>query len=64
MWNVETTDRFDDWFFEQTTALKEDVLATMHILAEFGPNPGATIRRHREGFSLCEHERVTYSACG
>ena len=40
MWNVETTDRFDDWFFEQTTALKEDVLATMHILAEFGPTLG------------------------
>ena len=26
MWNVETTDRFDQWYFEQTTALKEDVL--------------------------------------
>ncbi|STQ13517.1 Uncharacterised protein [Enterobacter cloacae] len=23
MWNVETTDRFDEWFFEQTTALKK-----------------------------------------
>lgn len=23
MWNVETTDRFDQWYFEQTTALKE-----------------------------------------
>ena len=40
MWNVETTDRFDQWYFEQTTALKEDVLATMHILAEFGPTLG------------------------
>lgn len=40
MWNVETTERFDEWFFEQTTALKEDVLATMHILAEFGPTLG------------------------
>lgn len=40
MWNVETTDRFDEWFFEQTTALKEDVLAMMHILAEFGPTLG------------------------
>jgi hypothetical protein len=40
MWNVETTDRFDQWYFEQTTALKEDVLAMMHILAEFGPTLG------------------------
>ncbi len=40
MWNVETTDKFDKWFFEQTTALKEDVLAAMHILAEFGPTLG------------------------
>lgn len=40
MWNVETTDRFDEWFFEQTTALKEDVLAAMHILSEFGPQLG------------------------
>lgn len=35
MWDIETTDRFDKWFFNQTLALKEDVLAAMHILAEF-----------------------------
>jgi hypothetical protein len=40
MWNVETTDKFDKWFFQQTTALKEDVLSAMHILAEFGPTLG------------------------
>lgn len=40
MWNVETTDKFDEWFYEQTPALKEDVLAAMHILAEFGPQLG------------------------
>ena len=40
MWNVETTDKFDKWFFQQTTALKEDVLSAMHILAEFGPTFG------------------------
>ncbi|WP_429844641.1 hypothetical protein [Enterobacter chuandaensis] len=36
MWNVETTDRFDEWFFEQTTALKEDVLATKPVATKHG----------------------------
>ena len=40
MWDIETTDRFDEWFYDQSLALKEDVLAAMHILAEFGPQPG------------------------
>ncbi|WP_368542557.1 type II toxin-antitoxin system RelE/ParE family toxin [Enterobacter soli] len=40
MWDVETTDRFDEWFYDQSLALKEDVLAAMHILAEFGPQLG------------------------
>lgn len=40
MWDVETTERFDEWFYQQTLALKEDVLAAMHILAEYGPQPG------------------------
>jgi len=40
MWDIETTDRFDEWFYDQSLALKEDVLAAMHILAEFGPQLG------------------------
>ncbi|MEG1210420.1 MAG: type II toxin-antitoxin system RelE/ParE family toxin [Leclercia sp.] len=40
MWEVETTDMFDEWFNHQTLALKEDVLAVMHILSEYGPRPG------------------------
>ncbi|MFP5597154.1 type II toxin-antitoxin system RelE/ParE family toxin [Kluyvera sp. 142486] len=37
MWSVETTDVFDSWFEEQTEALREDVLAAMVILSEYGP---------------------------
>jgi hypothetical protein len=40
MWDIETTDRFDEWFYDQSLALKEDVLAAMHILAEFSPQLG------------------------
>lgn len=40
MWDVETTERFDEWFYHQNMALKEDVLVAMHILAEYGPQLG------------------------
>lgn len=37
MWSVETTDVFDSWFEVQAEALREDVLAAMVILSEYGP---------------------------
>lgn len=40
MWNVETTERFEEWLFRQSLSLKEDMLAALHILAEFGPQLG------------------------
>ena len=40
MWNVETTEVFDKWFEAQTEALKEDMLAAMVILSEYGPQLG------------------------
>lgn len=40
MWDVETTDTFDAWFELQRRALKEDMLATMLILSDFGPQLG------------------------
>ena len=40
MWDVETTDTFDAWFELQSRALKEDMLATMLILSDFGPQLG------------------------
>lgn len=40
MWDVETTDTFDARFELQSRALKEDMLATMLILSEFGPQLG------------------------
>ncbi|CAM4045058.1 type II toxin-antitoxin system RelE/ParE family toxin [Xenorhabdus thuongxuanensis] len=33
MWNVITTELFDQWFDEQSDELQEDVLAAMHILS-------------------------------
>lgn len=40
MWDIETTDAFDEWFELQTQALKEDVLSAMQILSEYGPQLG------------------------
>ncbi|MCZ7834800.1 type II toxin-antitoxin system RelE/ParE family toxin [Atlantibacter hermannii] len=40
MWEVITTDVFDQWLFAQNQGLREDVLAAMHILEEFGPHLG------------------------
>lgn len=40
MWEVETTDMFDEWFHHQKQDLKEDVLAALHILSEYGPQLG------------------------
>ncbi|MGL5969610.1 MAG: type II toxin-antitoxin system RelE/ParE family toxin [Kluyvera sp.] len=40
MWDVETTDAFDMWFEVQATTLKEDMLAAMLILSEYGPQLG------------------------
>lgn len=40
MWEILTTDVFDDWFLAQNEGLREDMLAVMQILAEMGPKPG------------------------
>ncbi|ELC4346557.1 type II toxin-antitoxin system RelE/ParE family toxin [Salmonella enterica] len=40
MWEVNTTGVFDEWFEVQTQTLKEDVLAAMKILSEYGPQLG------------------------
>lgn len=40
MWDVETTDVFDEWFAAQADVLKEDLLAAMIILSEQGPQLG------------------------
>ncbi|WP_260862000.1 type II toxin-antitoxin system RelE/ParE family toxin [Citrobacter sp. Marseille-Q6884] len=40
MWDVETTDVFDMWFELQTEALREDLLAAITILSEYGPQLG------------------------
>ncbi len=37
MWQILTTDVFDQWFLAQSEALREDVLAAMTILEEMGP---------------------------
>lgn len=40
MWDIDTTHLFDEWFETQTEALKEDMLAAMIILSEYGPQSG------------------------
>ena len=40
MWDVETTEVFDKGFEAQIEALKEDMLAAMVILSEYGPQLG------------------------
>jgi len=40
MWEILTTDVFDDWFLAQNEGLREDMLAVMQILAEMGPKLG------------------------
>lgn len=40
MWNIETTDVFDHWFNTQNQSLKNDILAAMLLLKEFGPQLG------------------------
>lgn len=40
MWEVETTELFDEWFAEQSEALQDEVLAALKILSELGPHLG------------------------
>lgn len=40
MWEIFTTEVFDEWFFAQSEDMREDVLAMMGILAEMGPQLG------------------------
>lgn len=40
MWEVETTEVFDDWFKMQAQGLQIDMLSAMHLLEEFGPQLG------------------------
>ncbi|MFJ3459409.1 type II toxin-antitoxin system RelE/ParE family toxin [Scandinavium goeteborgense] len=40
MWEVETTEVFDDWFKAQDSSLQIDMLSAMHLLEEFGPQLG------------------------
>ncbi|EBZ0015946.1 type II toxin-antitoxin system RelE/ParE family toxin [Salmonella enterica subsp. enterica serovar Suberu] len=40
MWEVVTTDVFDEWFLTQPAALRESVYESMGVLEKFGPNLG------------------------
>lgn len=40
MWDIETTDVFDHWFNTQKQSLKNDILVSMLLLKEFGPQLG------------------------
>lgn len=40
MWEVNTTDVFDEWFKQQSEPLQEYILALLKVLSEEGPNLG------------------------
>lgn len=40
MWEVITTECFDEWFLAQEEALRESVYEAMGVLEKFGPNLG------------------------
>lgn len=40
MWNILTTEVFDEWFLAQNEILKEDVLAMIGLLEDLGPHLG------------------------
>ena len=61
MWDVETTETFDNWFDAQTVALKEDLLASMLILAEYGPQLG---RPFADTVNDSQFERITRPTSG
>lgn len=40
MWEVITTELFDEWYEAQSELLQDEILASFKILREFGPNLG------------------------
>ncbi|EFH3761718.1 type II toxin-antitoxin system RelE/ParE family toxin [Escherichia coli] len=40
MWNVITTECFDEWFETQSEDLQDEILSVLQILKEVGPNLG------------------------
>ena len=62
MWDVETTEVFDKWFEAQIEALKEDMLAAMVILSEYGPQLGRPFadRVNDSAFSNMKELRVQH----
>lgn len=37
MWDIITTECFDDWFLSQEDALRESIYEAMGVLEKFGP---------------------------
>lgn len=50
MWEVITTDVFDEWFLAQNLELREDVLTSVGILEQIGPQLG---RPHVDTLNGC-----------
>lgn len=51
MWEVITTDVFDEWFLAQPAALRESVYESMGVLEKFGPNLDGRTLTH----SMAQH---------
>lgn len=61
MWDVETTDFFDEWFAAQADVLKEDPACGDDHFIRARPAVGEAVCRHSERFQLFEHERITHT---
>ena len=57
-WTVELADEFEAEFNNLHEDVSVEILALSRLLQEFGPQLGTPSRRHTQGFSPCQYERV------
>lgn len=55
MWEIKTTDMFDEWFSRLEDTDRASVLASLIVLRE----KGQTLCRHGKGIALQQHEGTT-----
>ncbi len=64
MWQVITTECFDEWFNTQSEPLQEEILAVLILLAEEGPGPGRPHVDTIKGSSFCNMKELRIQYAG
>lgn len=64
MWNVITTECFDEWFLAQTDELRESVYEAMGILEKFGPGLGRPYVDTLNGSDFANMKEMRIQHCG